>query len=140
MRAPMTEYLLIDLDTERWVWGASATSATPTATTSRAPLSTTAIPVRSTSPSSIRSATSSRSPRTRRTATHDSTAPAARRNWRPNTSRRATPPTVDMVFDIDALRRQWQERGVDPEAVFNYGPGEDAQKYTAQLKAAGHIR
>ena len=50
------------------------------------------------------------------------------------------PPTVDMVFDIDALRRQWQERGVDPEAVFNYGPGEDAQKYTAQLKAAGHIR
>jgi hypothetical protein len=45
-----------------------------------------------------------------------------------------------MVFDIDALRRQWQERGVDPEAVFNYGPGEDAQKYTAQLKAAGHIR
>lgn len=50
------------------------------------------------------------------------------------------PPTVDMVIDVAALRKQWEERGVDPEEVFNYGPGEDAQKYTAALKAIGHIR
>ena len=45
-----------------------------------------------------------------------------------------------MVIDVAALRKQWEERGVDPEEVFNYGPGEDAQKYTAALKAIGHIR
>jgi len=50
------------------------------------------------------------------------------------------PPTVDMVWDVDALRRQWRERGVDAEEVFNYGPGEDAQKYTAAHQATGHIR
>ncbi|MEZ2122264.1 MULTISPECIES: acetone carboxylase subunit gamma [unclassified Corynebacterium] len=44
------------------------------------------------------------------------------------------PPTRDMVIDVAALRKQWEERGVDPEEVFNYGPGEDAQKYTAELK------
>jgi acetone carboxylase gamma subunit len=49
-------------------------------------------------------------------------------------------PTVDMLWDIPALRKQWEERGVDPEAVFNYGPGEDAQKYTAQLDVAGQTR
>lgn len=50
------------------------------------------------------------------------------------------PPTIDMLIDIDALRRQWDERGVDAEEVFVYGPGEDAQKYTAMHKATGHIR
>src|SRR5512143_1753765 len=50
------------------------------------------------------------------------------------------PPTVDLLVDVDALRRQWAERGVDPEAVHTYGPGEDAQKYTAAGKAIGHIR
>ena len=50
------------------------------------------------------------------------------------------PPAIDMIIDIPALRAQWEERGVDAEEVHNYGPGEDAQKYTAELKAAGHIR
>lgn len=50
------------------------------------------------------------------------------------------PPAVDMIIDIPALQAQWAERGVDAEEVHNYGPGEDAQKYTAELKAAGHIR
>ncbi len=50
------------------------------------------------------------------------------------------PPTVDMLIDIDALRAQWEARGVDAEAVHNYGPGDDAQAYTAALKAIGHIR
>jgi hypothetical protein len=45
-----------------------------------------------------------------------------------------------MVWDIDALRKQWEKRGTDPEAVFAYGPGEDAQKYTAHHQATGHIR
>jgi acetone carboxylase gamma subunit len=36
------------------------------------------------------------------------------------------PPTVDMMWDIDALRKQWTERGTRPESVINYGPGEDA--------------
>jgi hypothetical protein len=44
-----------------------------------------------------------------------------------------------MVWDIPALRQQWAERGVDAEEVFNYGPGEDARKYTAQHQATGHI-
>ncbi|WP_298446188.1 acetone carboxylase subunit gamma [Gordonia sp. (in: high G+C Gram-positive bacteria)] len=50
------------------------------------------------------------------------------------------PPAIDMIIDIPALRAQWAERGVDAEEAHNYGPGEDAQKYTAELKAAGHIR
>ncbi len=50
------------------------------------------------------------------------------------------PPTIDMLIDVAALRAQWAERGVDPEEVHNYGPGEDAQKYTAALKAAGQLR
>ncbi len=50
------------------------------------------------------------------------------------------PPAVDMLIDIPALRRQWEERGCDAEEVHNYGPGDDAQKYTAELKSAGHIR
>jgi acetone carboxylase gamma subunit len=50
------------------------------------------------------------------------------------------PPTVDILIDVDALRAQWAGRGVDPEAVHTYGPGEDAQKYTAELKAIGHLR
>ncbi|MGV9713968.1 acetone carboxylase subunit gamma [Gordonia sp. NPDC003424] len=50
------------------------------------------------------------------------------------------PPAVDILVDIDALKQQWAARGVDAEKVHNYGPGEDAQKYTAALKAAGHVR
>lgn len=50
------------------------------------------------------------------------------------------PPAVDMLIDIPALRKQWEARGVDAEQVHNYGPGEDAQRYTAELKAAGQIR
>jgi acetone carboxylase, gamma subunit len=46
------------------------------------------------------------------------------------------PPAVDVLIDVAALRKQWEERGLDAEAVHNYGPGEDAQKYTAALKAA----
>lgn len=36
------------------------------------------------------------------------------------------PPTVDMIWDIDALRAQWEERGTNPEEVVDYGPGENA--------------
>ncbi|EMR00400.1 acetone carboxylase subunit gamma [Paeniglutamicibacter gangotriensis] len=36
------------------------------------------------------------------------------------------PPTIDMIWDIDALRTQWEERGEDPELVVDYGPGENA--------------
>lgn len=36
------------------------------------------------------------------------------------------PPTIDMIWDIDALRAQWEERGVNPEEVVDYGPGENA--------------
>ncbi|MEU6535368.1 acetone carboxylase subunit gamma [Streptomyces sp. NPDC047000] len=50
------------------------------------------------------------------------------------------PPTVDMLIDVAALRAQWEARGTDPEEVHTYGPGEDAQKYTAALRATGHVR
>lgn len=50
------------------------------------------------------------------------------------------PPQVDMLIDVEALRKQWEVRGVDPEEVHNYGPGEDAQRHTARHKATGHIR
>lgn len=49
-------------------------------------------------------------------------------------------PSVDMVFDVLALRAQWAARGVNPEQAANYGPGQDAQQYTALHKATGHIR
>ena len=50
------------------------------------------------------------------------------------------PPTIDMLIDVAALRAQWEKSGLDAEEVFNYGPGDDAQKYTAHHKATGHIR
>jgi hypothetical protein len=31
-----------------------------------------------------------------------------------------------MLWDIDSLREKWTKRGVDPEFVINYGPGEEA--------------
>lgn len=36
------------------------------------------------------------------------------------------PPTVDMIWDIDALKKQWAEREGGPETLVNYGPGENA--------------
>ena len=36
------------------------------------------------------------------------------------------PPTVDMIWDIDALKKQWADRDGDPETLINYGPGENA--------------
>ena len=50
------------------------------------------------------------------------------------------PPTIDMLIDVAALRAQWEKSGLDAEEVSNYGPGDDAQKYTAHHKATGHIR
>lgn len=36
------------------------------------------------------------------------------------------PPTIDMMWDVAALRKQWEESGADPEKVLNYGPDEKA--------------
>jgi acetone carboxylase gamma subunit len=35
-----------------------------------------------------------------------------------------------MLWDIDALRAQWEQRGTDPMVAIAYGPGEDVQKHT----------
>jgi hypothetical protein len=35
-----------------------------------------------------------------------------------------------MLWDIDALRAQWTQRGTDPRVAITYGPGEDVQKHT----------
>jgi len=40
------------------------------------------------------------------------------------------PPTVDMIWDIDSLRAQWTERGVDPQDAFTYGPDVDVERHT----------
>jgi hypothetical protein len=45
-----------------------------------------------------------------------------------------------MLIDVAALRTQWEQRGVDPEQAHIYGPGDDAQKHTAELRAAGTVR
>ncbi|WP_104128096.1 acetone carboxylase subunit gamma [Cryobacterium sp. Y57] len=37
------------------------------------------------------------------------------------------PPTVDMLWDIDSLREKWVAHGGNPEEVVNYGPGENAE-------------
>ncbi|TFD08486.1 acetone carboxylase subunit gamma [Cryobacterium sp. TMT1-2-2] len=37
------------------------------------------------------------------------------------------PPTVDMLWDIDSLREKWEAHGGNPEEVVNYGPGENAE-------------
>jgi acetone carboxylase gamma subunit len=36
------------------------------------------------------------------------------------------PPVVDMLWDIDVLREQWADREGDPQELINYGPGENA--------------
>ena len=36
------------------------------------------------------------------------------------------PPTVDMIWDIDSLRERWESSGSDPLTAVNYGPGENA--------------
>ena len=46
-------------------------------------------------------------------------------------------PTVDMLWDIDALRAQWEGRETDPMVAVTYGPGEDVQKHT---HAAADVR
>lgn len=50
------------------------------------------------------------------------------------------PPTVDMLVDVDALRGQWEVRGLDAEAVHTYGPGDDAAAASAHnaLSASTH--
>jgi acetone carboxylase, gamma subunit len=40
------------------------------------------------------------------------------------------PPTVDMLWDVDALRAQWAERGTDPMTAIAYGPGDDVALHT----------
>lgn len=36
------------------------------------------------------------------------------------------PPTVDMLWDVDDLRARWEASGKNPEVAVNYGPGENA--------------
>ncbi|HXR68162.1 MAG TPA: acetone carboxylase subunit gamma [Dermatophilaceae bacterium] len=36
------------------------------------------------------------------------------------------PPTVDMIWDIDSLRERWEASGDNAKVVVNYGPGENA--------------
>ncbi|MDN5833602.1 acetone carboxylase subunit gamma [Brevibacterium sp.] len=36
------------------------------------------------------------------------------------------PPTVDMIWDIDSLKEQWSKVDKDPIQVINYGPDENA--------------
>lgn len=36
------------------------------------------------------------------------------------------PPTVDMIWDIDDLKARWVASGKNPEIAVNYGPGENA--------------
>ena len=59
-------------------------------------------------------------------ASSNSIARAAARRSKPNTPHPDTPPTVDMIWDIDALKKQWADRDGDPETLINYGPGENA--------------
>ncbi|SQH71272.1 acetone carboxylase subunit gamma [Helicobacter mustelae] len=42
------------------------------------------------------------------------------------------PPIIDMLWDIDDLKRRWKEIGKNPEEVINYGPRENA---VADLRA-----
>ena len=48
------------------------------------------------------------------------------------------PPTVDMIWDIDSLREKWEASGDNAEVVVNYGPGENAvTDFTARFESTG---
>ncbi|KDA41499.1 acetone carboxylase subunit gamma [Frankia sp. B2] len=142
MRVPMTEYLVIDLDTERWVcrvcgrdiWSAHGNYKLGCLVYDRDPRE---IHQPIIDPD-----------RYEFTFSPDPTYCRILEFYCPGCATQIEteyvppghPPTADLVIDVAALRTQWEERGVDPEQVHNYGPGEDAQKYTAMHKATGHIR
>jgi acetone carboxylase gamma subunit len=47
------------------------------------------------------------------------------------------PPTVDMIWDIDSLREKWNASGDNAEIVVNYGPDENAvTDFTARFELA----
>lgn len=46
------------------------------------------------------------------------------------------PPVVDMEWDVDALREQWIRRGVNPEEAVSYGP-EDGSEPEGERHAHG---
>lgn len=48
------------------------------------------------------------------------------------------PPTVDMVWDLESLRRQWEARGADTLQAIAYGPGEDVQRHLANNATNAH--
>lgn len=50
------------------------------------------------------------------------------------------PPTVDMLIDVDALRGQWERRGLDAEAVHTYGPVGDAAVSSVYGSASSSLR
>lgn len=50
------------------------------------------------------------------------------------------PPAVDMVIDIPALKKQWEEIGDDPEEVFNYGPDEQGRRYLEARRTAAEAK
>ena len=142
MRVPMTEYLVIDLDTERWVCrvcdrdmgSAHGNYKEGTLVYDRDPRE---IHQPIIDPERYES-TFSPDPNYCRILEYY--CPGCGTQIEAEYLPPGHPPTVDMLIDVAALRAQWQERGVDPEEVHNYGPGEDAQKYTADLRAIGHVR
>ncbi|WP_448811193.1 acetone carboxylase subunit gamma [Agromyces bauzanensis] len=50
------------------------------------------------------------------------------------------PPVVDMEWDVDALREQWAARGTQPAEVITYGPGEDVQRATGGRPVGAELR
>ncbi|RMB81470.1 acetone carboxylase subunit gamma [Streptomyces shenzhenensis] len=142
MRVPMTEYLVIDLDTERWVCRVCAQDmGSAHGTYKEGTL------VHDRDPRQIHQPvidperyefTFSPDPEYCRILEYY--CPGCGTQIEAEYLPPGHPPAVDLLIDVAALRAQWAERGVDPEEIHTYGPGADAQQHTAALKAIGHVR
>ena len=128
MRVPMTEYLEIDLDTERWLCRRCGYDlASGAAATRRGRWCTTATLARYTGRCSTRRGTSSRSRPTRRGAGSSNLLSELRHDDRGGISAARHPPTFDMEIDVDALKAYWARRSADavsacaPDVPVNLG-------------------
>ena len=129
MRVPMTEYLLIDLDSERWVCrvcdhdfgDARGTYKEGTLVYDRNPeeIHPPVIDPK------LYKYTFSPDPNYCRI--YEYYCPGCGTQIETEYVPPGHPPSIDMLWDIDDLRRRWEEIGEDPEEVVNYGPGENAQ-------------
>ncbi|KGM19049.1 acetone carboxylase subunit gamma [Corynebacterium auriscanis] len=129
MRVPMTEYLLIDLDTERWICRACGYDLADARGNYKV-----GTLVYDRNPEEIHPSILDKeryeytfSPDPKFCRILEYYCPGCATQIEAEYLPPGHPPVIDMVFDIDSLKERWETSGNNPETVLNYGPGENAE-------------